>query len=289
MVVAWFAGSRESDPDVAIYGSSYVQGQWRPPAPWSKVNDLAHWNPVLFQPPGGPLTLFFKVGADCAEWQTYVCHSVDGGTSWGEAYELVPGDVGGRGPTKNKPIVLANGSILAPASLERGGRWRAFIDRSIDGGTTWVASPEIPADKAEVPGRGEIQPTLWESAPGYVHLLARSSSSFICRSDSSDGGRQWSAFRKTALPNNNSGIDLARQADGRLMLAYNPVAGDWGARTPLSLATSTDNGLNWHHLLDLETGPGEYSYPAVIATPAGFAGTYTWKRESIVFWEGRFG
>jgi predicted neuraminidase len=89
------------------------------------------------------------------------------------------------------------------------------------------------------------------------------------------------------VPNNNSGIDLARLRDGTLALAFNPVSGDWAARTPLRLALSFDNGDTWPRHGDIETGPGEFSYPSVIADDGGgVAVVYTWKRRRIAFWRG---
>jgi predicted neuraminidase len=55
-------------------------------------------------------------------------------------------------------------------------------------------------------------------------------------------------------------------------------------RTPLSLARSTVDGLTWTKMLDLETEPGEYSYPAMIETTDGkLAMTYTWRRTHIKY------
>ncbi|WP_089724364.1 exo-alpha-sialidase [Candidatus Thiosymbion oneisti] len=130
---------------------------------------------------------------------------------------------------------------------------------------------------------GAIQLTLWESSPGNVHMLTRSSCGCICRSDSTNYGSTWSKLKPTSLPNNNSGIDLDRAPNGALLLACNKVSKNWGPRTPLNLVTSLDNGETWQDVHELETGPGEYSYPSVVTTPEGFAGTYTWKRDSIVF------
>lgn len=47
-----------------------------------------------------------------------------------------------------------------------------------------------------------------------------------------------SVARATSLPNNNSGIDLVSMQDGTLILALNPVNGNWGKRYPLSLIAS---------------------------------------------------
>ncbi|MHC4048273.1 exo-alpha-sialidase, partial [Bradyrhizobium sp. 23AC] len=67
------------------------------------------WNPVLFQPPGGPLTLFYKVGPNPRGWWGMVKTSSDGGRSWSAAQRLPEGALG---PIKNKPVVLADGSWL---------------------------------------------------------------------------------------------------------------------------------------------------------------------------------
>lgn len=284
VLAAWFGGTRESACDVGIWGAIRSPwGIWGSPMLWARVRDAAHWNPVLFHAPNGEVHLYFKVGATTREWETWTQVSRDAGATWDKARELVPGDRGGRGPVKNKPIILSDGSWLAPASVETHSDWDAFVDRSDDGGRTWTASKLVERDRSVITGMGIIQPSLWESKAGSVHMLLRNTCGAICVSDSSDGGRTWTPARRTALPNNNSGLDLARGPDGMLLLAYNPVS-DPKLRTPLSLTASTDNGATWERVTDLETEPGEYSYPAVIATSMGFAGTYTWKRERIVFW-----
>jgi len=133
-----------------------------------------------------------------------------------------------------------------------------------------------------------IQPTLWESTPGNVHMLARSGAGAICRSDSKDYGKTWTALTKTNLPNPNSGIDLTKLPGGVLALAYNPDTIDYGARAPLLLALSYDNGKTWPDQLTIEAGnkDDEFSYPAVISFGDTIAMTYTWQRKNIAFWMG---
>lgn len=92
-----------------------------------------------------------------------------------------------------------------------------------------------------------------------------------------------SVARATSLPNNNSGIDLVSMQDGTLILALNPVNGNWGKRYPLSLITSCDNGESWLPLLDTESDRGEYSYPAIISEGGVVHITYTWNRKNIVY------
>jgi predicted neuraminidase len=114
-------------------------------------------------------------------------------------------------------------------------------------------------------------------------MLTRSTGGVICRADSSDGGATWTRLAPSSLPNNNSGIDLVRLESGVLVLLFNPVAGLRGARSPLRLAVSFDNGLSWPWFLDLEAGQGEYSYPAVVARGDQVFASYTWRRERIAF------
>ncbi len=287
-LVTWFAGTEEKNPDVGIWMSKGKPGHWSEPVQLAKVRQDAHWNPVLFRAPSGDIYLFFKVGKIIAKWETWVMISKDEGKTWSKAHELVPGDKGGRGPVKNKPIVLSDGTWLAGASNESGKYWEVFVDRSEDNGKTWAASDYLEMDHTHLKGKGVIQPTLWESAPGQVHMLVRSSEGYIYRSDSKDYGKTWTPLYKTDLPNPNSGIDLAKMKDGTLILAYNPVSENWGARAPLTLALSFDNGKTWPRQLDIETGgkDDEFSYPSIISWDESFAVVYTWQRQRIRFVSG---
>ena len=286
-IAAWFGGTREKAKDVGIWMTKGTPGHWERPFEVAKVKkDVAHWNPVLFQAADGKVFLFFKMGIDVPHWETWVKTSDDNGQSWSEARKLfAEDDHDGRGPVRNKPIVLSNGDIIAGASNEKG-VWQVFFDRSTDNGRTWKATDYVQMDTADI--KGVIQPTLWESAPGQVHALLRSKSGFICRTDSKDYGKTWSPVYKTSLPNNNSGIDLTRLPSGNLVLAFNPSGENWGSRGTLELALSKDNGRTWTKKIALDNGKtkDEYSYPAVISYGDTIAVTYTWNRKTIAFWNG---
>lgn len=287
VVSAFFAGTKEKDPDVGIWWSVFENGAWRPVARIAKVNDTAHWNPVLFRDEKDALHLFFKVGPEIPYWQTYWMSSADNGKTWSGPVELVPNDKGGRGPVRNQPIVLANGDWLAPASTEIG-RWESFADHSADGGKTWNRTPDFPVDIEALKGKGAIQPAFWESKPGHVHALLRTHAGKVWRTDSEDSGWQWSPVYETPLPNNNSGIDIAQLDDGRILLVYNPVGENWGPRTPLDLAVSSDNGETWRAIAHLEDDPdqeSEYSYPCITRTEEGVAISYTWNRKRVRCWQ----
>jgi len=287
LLCAWFGGKHEKADNVSIWMSRFTKDAWVAPWKVAKVREVPHWNPVLFRD-ANEIYLFFKVGKDETVWQTYWEKSKDSGKTWSKPVELVPGDVGGRGPVKDKPIVLSNGVWLAPASVEKPHKWTPFADRSADHGKTWERSKDWVIKKPKLRGIGAIQPTFWENPPGHVHALTRSASGHIWRADSKDFGRTWTPVYATALPNNNSGIDLLRLKDGRILLVYNPVGKNWGPRTPLDLAVSTDDGQTWTDIAHLEDDPNkdaEYSYPAIVQTKGGIAISYTWRRERIRCWQ----
>eukprot|EP01052_Picozoa_sp_SAG31_P026351 SAG31_NODE_2382_length_5827_cov_1.421962_6_plen_163_part_00 len=91
---------------------------------------------------------------------------------------------------------------------------------------------------------GLIQPTIWASSPTDVHVLLRSDGGEIYRADSADAGITFGPAVATGMPNNNSGIDVTWLptdgcCGGLLAMLHNPVAANWGARTPLTLSVST--------------------------------------------------
>lgn len=284
-MMVWFAGTHEKNDDVGIWMAQGRPGNWSFPKLLVKVRNDAHWNPVLFQSPAGRLFLYFKVGKEIDDWETWYIHSDDLGNTWSNPEELMPGDQGGRGPVRNHVLVLSNGTWLAPASIEKNRVWNAFVDTSKDQGKTWVKSDTLQLDRQLVVGEGVIQPALWESSPGQVHMLLRTSAGKMGRSDSNDYGETWSPVYLTDLPNNNSGIDVAHMGGKSLALACNPVGKNWGSRYPMTLAISEDNGNSWPFKMDIEVGKegNEFSYPSLLYEAGHLVLCYTWNRTNIRF------
>lgn len=292
--LTWFGGSKESADDVDIYVCRREEGQWSAPVRISAAPNEPHWNPVML-PQADHIDLFFKVGRPIARWRTMRVKLDGKAKPMGEIEELCPGDVGGRGPVKNKCLTLKSGRLLAPASLE-GGRWRPFVDISLDGGARFERMVEVPLfhlgdEKPAVmdqpycfaAGLGAIQPSLWQSGDGSVHMLMRSTEGRLLRSDSRDEGEHWCPAYDAGLPNNNSGMDLVRMDSGRIVLALNPIS-DPSKRSPLWLYVSEDDGKRFRPLMELEGGEGEFSYPCVIAEGRRLYVSYTWKRVRMAVW-----
>ena len=117
-LAAWYGGTAEGDPDVLIWCSRRENGVWSKPECVSPEKGISHFNPVLFRMEPDAVTLFYKVGTSPATWKTMLRTTKDGGKTWTDAVEMVPGDdSGGRGPVKNKPLRTSTGKILAPGAI----------------------------------------------------------------------------------------------------------------------------------------------------------------------------
>ena len=285
LVVAWFGGTAERNPDVCIYVSRNENGRWTVPVETANgvgfaANRLPCWNPVLFQPRAGPLLLFYKVGPSPALWWGMMMTSHDDGKTWSKPERLPEGILG---PVKNKPVQLANGDILCPSSTEGEGGWRVHFERTSDGGQTWQATPPV-NDGKDI---GAIQPSILIHPGGRLEAVGRTRQGKIFQIRSDDGGRTWGKMTLTSLPNPDSGTDAVTLRDGRQLLVYNHnTKGKTNnkGRSPLNVAVANENGT-WQAALVLEDdpmAPNGFAYPAVIQTSDDLVHiTYTWKRQRI--------
>ena len=314
LVAAWFGGTKEKHPDVGIWLSRHANNQWSSPVevangiqyqrPDGSVHRHACWNPVLFQPKGVrhlfadtlneesssaskkvpdplPLLLFYKCGPDPGRWWGMLTTSTDGGQNWSNPRRLPEGILG---PVKNKPVELADGTLVCPSSTEHDG-WRLHLETTRDAGQTWTRIGPLNDGQA----KGAIQPSILFHGRDRWQILARDRRRVgnVWSTWSDDGGQTWSELESTGLPNPSSGTDAVTLADGRQLLAYNHAQrgnenADIGqSRGTLNVALS-DDGVHWQAALLLERSHGEYSYPAVIQTDDGLVHvTYTWRRKRI--------
>jgi len=274
LVAAWFGGTREGDKDVGIWLSRQEAGKWLP------AREVANgvqadgtrcpcWNPVLFQPKQGPLTLFYKVGPDCTWWWGERRVSHDRGETWSKPARLPNGMIG---PIKNKPLELPDGRVLCGASTEFG-PWLVHVETTGGDGATWARTGHLHGRNVNA-----IQPSFLTHPGGVLQMVGRTKEKRVFSIFSKDGGATWGEMSLLEVPNPNSGTDALTLRDGRHLLVCNPVP---KGRSPLVVMLSED-GLAWREALTLESEPGEFSYPAVIQTADGKVHfTYTWKRLKV--------
>jgi predicted neuraminidase len=299
LMSAWFAGTAEGKPDIAIWGSRRIAGKWSAPVELVREAPVPCWNPVLFHTKDGRLWLYYKFGPSPGTWTAGRKFSNDEGKTWSPAEHLPAGLVG---PVRAKPLVLPDGTIVSGTSTETYRSWAVWIERSTDNGKTWAKIgpivPPLNLDKqglgdpnsqipSQVPGSddwkytiGIIQPSVVSLGGTHLRLYARSTAKIarVSMADSYDNGVTWTQARPLDVPNPNSGIDAVALKDGRVVLIYNNTT---SGRTPLNLAVSKD-GEHFTMFYTLEDKPGEFSYPAIIQASNGdLEMTYTWDRKSI--------
>ena len=317
---AWFGGTQEGVPDIAIRFSRLGATGWGPAETLSDDPTRSEQNPLLFNAPDGTTWLLWTAqlagNQDTAIIRKRVCFR-DG--TWGPVETLfdTPGLF-----IRNPIRVLADGRWLLPVwrcTRPAVGAWTGDLDTSsvmvsADLGATW-------AERA-VPGSlGCVHMNIIDTGDGLVAFYRSRWADHVYRSTSRDG-EDWTAPVPTPLPNNNSSIQAIRLADGRLAMLFNdssrldatgrrtglyddldgeaeaPSDAFWGApRAPMTLAFSADAGLTWPWRRNLETGDGycmtnnskdrlnrEFSYPSIVQTADGMLHcAYTYWRQAIKY------
>lgn len=298
LMAAWFGGTAEGNPDVAIWGSQRRGGKWSAPVELARENGTPTWNPVLFYTKDKKLWLYYKYGTNPTMWTGARKWSADNGATWSNA-ETLP--AGLYGPIRAKPLVMNDGTIVSGTSVESYRNWAVWIERSEDNGVTWQKSGPITISDnfygegvkslipKEVPGsndwgftKGIIQPSVVSLGGKKLRLYARSTAKMgkVCVADSTDGGKTWTQARPIEVPNPNSGLDAVQLKDGRIVMIYNHTN---SGRSPLNLAISKD-GENFKMFSVLENEPGEFSYPNVIQSKNGdLQMVYTWNRKKMKY------
>lgn len=87
----------------------------------------------------------------------------------------------------------------------------------------------------------------------------------IYRSESTDGGMNWTTAEPISLPNPNSKLNAIVLSDGQTVIAYNSHDRTQGLklmRVNLTVAISPDKGKSWTRLADLEIVPGSHVWHA---------------------------
>ena len=301
----WFSGTWEGKSGVAIAVSRLAKGshQWSVPVHVDSKEGKSFQNPVGFQAPDGTVWLFnTEQGADEGQSNSHVLvtKSHDNGVTWTRPEVLFDK----AGAFVRQPVVImSNGNWLLPMyyTPSRGITTGAesnysAMKISADQGKTWKECL-VPSSA------GLVQPSVLLIKGHYVAFFRSRFADFIYRSASLDGCT-WTAPVKTSLPNNNSSIQAVLLRDGKIAMAFNNVGSvtmkgkpKAGPRRPLSVALSSDEGITWHAIRDLELGrvgtpipdplpkvPGreEYSYPAILQQYDGsILVAFTYRRETI--------
>ncbi|WP_086998770.1 sialidase family protein [Rhizobium sullae] len=296
LACTWFGGTLEGKSDISIFASVLTTDAtaWGPPQRLSFDPSHSEQNPVLFTAPDGKLWLFHTSQPsgnqdECRIRMAEVLRDAS------DPLKLTTSD--------GRYLDLPRGCFVrAPVFVRDDGAWLLPIFRCVQRpGQKWNGSHDTAAVGVSLDQGRTWQLEDLDQSTGCVHMspvplgerrvaafFRRRQADFVYRTDSTDGGRSWSAPRATDVPNNNSSIAAIRLADGRVALFCNPVnaaqsadrraslydelgeddsrpdadptggcAPIWGVpRGPVALCLSDDGGKTFPSHLVIENGPG---------------------------------
>jgi len=192
----------------------------------------------------------------------WVIQSRDGGKTWTNrqrVFEGYSGATNGGCQTREGHLVFAFSHYVSdPGRLVS----RAVVSR--DGGKTWQQGNPLDIGGEGHHG-GALEPAVIQLKDGRVWMLIRTARGQFRESFSSDGGLRWSKPKPTSIAATSAPGNLARLADGRLALAWNPTG---CGRSELHLAISADDGRTWGPSVALAKGR-QVTYPFVLEDQPG--------------------
>lgn len=288
MLAFWFAGSRESAPDVRIYSSRWADGQWGPTRPVASRASLGEGlgfavrrigNPTAWAAPDGTVHLFV-VATGLGGWAaSRVVHlvSADRGDSF-QVRRVLP-----MSPLFNTsvmvrttPVGLSDGGWWLPLYFELGNRYPLLMSFDAAGDPRWIARI---GERTSL-----MQPAVIAVSPTEVRAWMRDASEErrIQQAVSHDGGLSWVDVPPLDLVNDNTSVAALKLREGGFVLLHNIGPEGSAARNVLRLSVS-DDARNWKHAFDIAAGEplDEYSYPGVQQLGDELHVTFTDRRRTI--------
>jgi predicted neuraminidase len=299
----WFAGTRESAPDVQIVSSAYAHGVWSKPLMVVNRHTAADalgfggWirrlgNPVAWID-GQGRTHLYVVATGLGGWAaSRILHlrqdSNDKAFQPMGFLQLSP-FFNFSTLIRSAPIPLTDGGVLLPAYFEMGVKYPLAIRLNANGDVVQSASSVIrmAGDLAS------LQPTVvvHSEKNAIAYLRDNSSEQQLKTVRTTDGGHSWQNIKPMkadaqgvsvpAMTNPDSGIAALRLLDGSTLLVRNP---DPTGRQRLVMERSMDGLTHWQLLATLEDGrqtQSEYSYPSAVVIGSELHISYTYQRRWI--------
>jgi predicted neuraminidase len=288
LISFWWAGSRESGPDVKVYASRWMNGAWSDNWVVASRESLGKalgygirriGNPVAWTAPDGTLHL-------------YVVATGLGGWAASRIVQLTSGDDGATfsvrrvlplSPLFNTstlvrtaPVALADGGWWLPLYFEIGNKYPMLMAFDASGAPQRLARIGS--------GTSSLQPAIVPVSATEVHAWMRDAGEGqrVQQAVSRDGGASWEDLAPTQLANQSTSLAALRLTNGNFLMLYNHVAAGGSDRNVLSLALSTD-ARTWRPLAEIVSGKAgdEFSYPTMQQVGDKLHITYTHQRKAI--------
>ncbi|MGW8393301.1 sialidase family protein [Pseudoduganella sp. HUAS MS19] len=288
MAAFWWAGSRESGPDVKVYASHWKDGKWAQPWEVASRDSLAAalgygvrriGNPVAWASTDGRINLFV-VATGLGGWaasRVVQLESDDLGKNFAVKRVLPMSPLFNTSTlVRTTPVGLADGGWLLPAYFEMGIKYPLMLAFDQGGDPRWIS---------RIGSRiSTLQPTIVPFSSSEVHAWMRDSSDEqrVQHARSSDGGVSWDDLPALSLPNQSTSVSALRLSNGSIAMLHNHVLPGGSDRNVLRLSTTID-GRNWTRVTDIAHGIAgeEFSYPDLHQVGDELHITYTSRREAI--------
>ena len=230
---------------------------------------------------GSEISMYYLQKNDVNDLDMFVRASSDEGKTFGKA-TLVTADSGYHVINNDRVTQLSSGRLLVPAAstsdVKTVNHFVSHCYISDDVGKTWRNGN----GHVDAPKRGAMEPEVVELNDGRVLMIVRTQLGYIGKSYSSDGGETWSKLESLGVRAPEAPSTLRRiPSTGDLVLIFNdtftPGAGHGGKRTPLTAAISSDEGLTWKNVGNLESDASKtFSYTSL---------TFVRDRAVMSYWE----
>lgn len=243
-------------------------------------------DPIFMKNKKGEILLLFAKFLDTevnfSNWcdghdELWIRKSADNGITWQpERHSGI-----NSGHASNDSVLLPSGRmVFASTSSELPEKYFGAIRvyYSDDDGDTWQSSAILSADDGNLIREPAIclrpDGTLLlftRTCPGNAGWGTAGNQSLVSyTAQSKDGGETWTNPVPTNILNNESKIDVINYDDNTILMAYNNTKEtDWHERSPLNLAYSNDEGMNWEPLIELAPPPGNKCQPAMCLDKQG--------------------
>lgn len=285
----WFAGSRESGPDVQIATARFDRAtqQWSPATYVVNRHRAAAvlgfglrrlGNPVAWRD-GQGRTHLFVVATGLGGWAAGRILHLRQDTPQEAFHPLGVLPLSWLWNTSHlvraMPLPLADGGMVLPAYFELGVKYPVALRFDAAGEFRGMTRMSRRVDL--------LQPTLLpRSETEWVALLRDNSARRQLRAAISyDAGRNWEDLPDPGMPNPDAAVAGLSLRPGVMFLAHNPRA---DSRSQLILSRSSD-ALHWTQTDVLAQGEGrsEYSYPSMAWVDGSLWISYTDERRGIAW------
>jgi predicted neuraminidase len=289
LLACWWAGQRESAPDVRLYVARWRDGRWSDAhavVDREALSSALHvgvrriGNPVLWVGRDGRVHLYL-VATGLGGWaasRVAQLVSDDGGSTF-VAKRMLP-----LTPLWNTsvlvrttPVAVADGGWLMPAYFELGNKYPMVISFDHTGEPRWVQ--RIGSSVTT------LQPALLPLSSTDLRAVMRDigPERRVQQAVSRDAGMSWEDMPSATLANHDNSVAGLQLSGGGYALLHNEATPSGGSsRQWLRLSTSIDTKA-WTPGPDVQRGVegDEFSYPSIVQIGRQLHVTYTHKRRAI--------